>query len=175
MNLKKSVISLCALLCSAFFVKAPASEIKIEAVSNFDLARYLGKWYEIARLPASFEKDMVKVTATYTLKANGTVRVQNEGLKKGEHETAIGKAKFATKDKTAGYLKVSFFGPFYADYKVVALDTASYGYAMVASSKKYLWILCRQPVLDPAVLQSLVKSAADAGFPVDKLYYTPQQ
>ena len=144
----------------------------LQPVPNFNLKRYLGKWYEIARMPASFEKGLDSVTATYSLKDNGAVKVENAGMKKGKTKRAVGRAKFAD-DSAVGYLRVSFFWPFYADYMVIALDD-DYRYAMVASSHKYLWILCREPKLDEAVLHELVNKAKTLGFDVAKLYYTPQ-
>jgi apolipoprotein D and lipocalin family protein len=144
-------------------------------VSGFNLERYLGKWYEIARLPASFEKDLVNVTATYALRPDGKVKVINEGYKNtkdGKHKKAEGKAKFA-KTPDIGHLKVSFFGPFYADYMVIVLDP-DYQYAMVCSGHKYLWILARDPKLGKEILDDLVAKARDLGFKTDRLIYTPQ-
>lgn len=146
----------------------------IKPVSPFELSKYLGKWYEIARLPAWFERDMTHVTATYTLKKNGKVRVENAGNRKGKRKVAIGKAKFA-KETNAGYLKVAFFWNFYADYKIIELDTVNYRYAMVGSSLDYLWILCREPKLDKGILDSLVDKAQKLGFDTRNLYYTPQE
>jgi len=148
---------------------------KLEPVSGFDLNRYLGKWYEIARLPTWFERDLVNVTATYSLRSDGKVKVVNEGYKRtrsGKHKVAVGKAKFA-KSPDKGYLKVSFFGPFYADYIIVELDP-EYQYAIVASSRKYLWILSREPKMDSTVLDKLVKRAQELGFDTSRLYFTPQ-
>jgi lipocalin len=147
---------------------------EIKPVSPFELSRYLGKWYEIARLPAWFEKDMTHVTATYTLKKNGMVRVENAGIKNGTPKIAVGKAKFADKPD-AGALKVAFFLWFYADYKIIDLDTAEYRYAMVGSSYDYLWILCREPDLDKAIVNTLVEKAQKLGFNTANLYYTPQE
>ncbi len=146
----------------------------MEAVKNFDLNRYLGTWYEIARLPATFEKDLIRVTATYSLKENGKVKVENSGTnsKTSKRKTAIGKAKFAGKTDV-GHLKVSFFGPFYADYTIVVLDS-DYRYAMVGSSIKYLWILSRTPELDNGIKESLVEKAKSLGFATENLYFTPQ-
>ncbi|HEX7511663.1 MAG TPA: lipocalin family protein [Chitinivibrionales bacterium] len=162
--------------CFTVFIMVPmtlsAASKEFTAVSPFDLARYLGTWYELVRMPASFENGLTNVTATYSLKNNGMVKVENAGMKNGKKKTAIGKAKFAH-DTNTGYLRVSFFGPFYADYKVIVLDSA-YRYAMVASSLKYLWILCREPKLDDAILHDLVDKAKNLGYDVAKLYYTPQ-
>jgi apolipoprotein D and lipocalin family protein len=143
-------------------------------VTGFALQQYLGKWYEIARLPNRFEKDLVNVTATYSLRDDGKVRVQNEGDKPdGKHKMAIGKAKLAGKSGE-GYLRVSFFGPFYADYVVVALDKENYQYALVASSDKYLWVLSRTPQLDENIYQQLLQKARELGFDTSKLYVVPQ-
>lgn len=144
------------------------------SVTGFELQKYLGRWYEIARLPNRFEKDLVNVTATYTLRDDGKVRVQNEGyMPEGKHKIAIGKAKMAGKSGE-GYLRVSFFGPFYADYVIVALDKEHYQYALVASSDKYLWILSRTPQLDINVYEKLLQKARELGFDTSKLYVVPQ-
>jgi apolipoprotein D and lipocalin family protein len=173
--MKWSLLLTCALpvLLVGRALSAPP---KLVPVSGFDLNRYLGKWYEIARLPFSFEKDLVNVTATYSLRSDGKVKVVNEGYKKtksGKHDVAEGKAKFA-KSPDKGYLRVSFFWIFYGDYIIVELDP-DYKYAMVASSHKYLWILSREPKMDNAILDKLVKKAQELGFETTKLYFTPQE
>jgi apolipoprotein D and lipocalin family protein len=142
-------------------------------VTPFIAEKYLGTWYEIARLPNSFEKDMTHVTATYSLKENGKVKVVNKGLLNEKQKEAIGKAYLAGVPNE-GFLKVSFFGPFYADYIIVDLDE-NYTYAMVASSLEYLWILSREPVLDKVVLDKLLEKAKKLGFDTSKLYFTPQK
>jgi len=145
-------------------------------VKNFSLERYLGTWYEIVRMPVIFENGLIKVTATYSLNEKGGVAVTNKGIKEknGKESTAKGKAKFGA-DKTTGYLKVSFFGPFYADYVIVELDTA-YTYAMVAGdSNKYLWILSRTPTMDKPLLDKLIQKAANKGYNTGQLIYTIQQ
>ena len=172
----KNRLQTLATILTALFVfpfGSNGNSFKIEPVSSFDLNRYLGKWYEIARLPTWFEKDLINVTATYSLNKNGKVKVQNEGNKNGIIKKAIGKAKIA-KNLNVGYLKVSFFGPFYADYKIIVLDT-SYQYAMVASSAKYLWILSRDPKMNEEVLKELVGKADKLGFKTNQLIYTKQQ
>jgi apolipoprotein D and lipocalin family protein len=100
------------------------------------------------------------------------VKVENAGFKNGKNKVAVGKAKFAG-DTATGCFRVSFFGPFYSDYTVIVLD-AEYRYALVASSHKYLWILCREPKLDQAIVQTLTDKAKSLGFDISKLYYTPQ-
>lgn len=146
-------------------------------INNFNLDRYLGTWYEIARMPSWFEKDLVRVTATYSLRPDGKVKVLNQGFKpapSNKHKTAVGKAKFAA-DTVTGHLRVSFFGPFYADYVIIDLDT-NYQYALVASnSYNYLWLLSRTPVLDSARVDMLLKKAEGMGFDIAKLYRVPQE
>ena len=167
---------------AAFFAIAGVSALEgaegmnLVPVKDFDLQKYLGTWYEIARMPASFEKDLVKVTATYSLRKDGKVKVLNQGYKKtfqGKHSIAVGKAKFAG-DPGAGHLKVSFFGPFYADYIVVELDPG-YNYALVISSADYAWILGRTAALDPAILNRLIAKARQFGVDTSRLYMTPQE
>ena len=146
----------------------------MQPVSPFSLDRYLGTWYEIARLPNSFEKDLTNVTATYSINKNGMVKVLNSGFntRKQKQSTAIGKAKFAEKNDI-GHLRVSFFWVFYGDYIVLDLDS-EYHYALVASSHKYLWILSRTRILEQSILDRLIDKARKNGFDTDKLYFTPQ-
>jgi apolipoprotein D and lipocalin family protein len=135
------------------------------AVTNFDKARYLGKWYEIARLDFKFEWDLNNTTAEYSLNDNGTIKVDNKGYntKKEKWEQAIGKAKFAGNENTA-MLKVSFFGPFYAGYNVIALDP-EYRYALVAgASLDYLWILSRETTIPQDVRDNYLKIAEGIGY-----------
>jgi len=146
-------------------------------VKELDLNRYLGKWYEIARFPHSFERNLVGVTATYTLKDDGKIEVLNQGFKNildGERSKAIGKAKIPNKLEP-GKLKVSFFWIFYADYFVLELDAENYQYAMIGSSSdKYFWILCRAPQMDPSVYNMLLDKARKRGYNLEKLYKVPQ-
>ena len=146
-------------------------------VKELDLNRYLGKWYEIARFPHSFEKNLVGVTATYTLKDDGKIEVLNEGYKNtlnGERSKAIGKAKVPN-ILEPGKLKVSFFWIFYANYYVLELDNVNYQYAVIGSSSdKYFWILCRTPQMDTAVYNMLLDKARKHGYNLEKLYKVPQ-
>jgi apolipoprotein D and lipocalin family protein len=144
----------------------------IVTVDDFELERYLGTWYEIARLDHRFERGLSNVTANYSMKEDGGVRVLNRGRNAdGEWEEAEGKAYFVDRPDT-GRLKVSFFGPFYGGYNIVELDKVDYGYALVVGpSRDYLWILARQPDLDAATLQRLVAAARELNFPVDDLIY----
>jgi apolipoprotein D and lipocalin family protein len=148
---------------------APAG---IEPVSGFELQRYLGTWYEVARLDHPFERGLERITATYELRDDGGVKVTNRGydVAKGEWKEAIGKAYFVG-PPDVGQLKVSFFGPFYGGYNVVALDE-DYRWVMVCGpSTSYLWILSRDPGLPPEILERLVARAASLGFDTGKLIY----
>ncbi|MEQ1882703.1 MAG: lipocalin family protein [Burkholderiales bacterium] len=143
------------------------------AVSGFELDRYLGTWYEIARLDHRFERGLTNVSANYSLRDDGGVRVVNRGFsaEKGQWNEAVGKAYFVdTPD--VGRLKVSFFGPFYGGYNILELDSENYEYALVAGpDRSYLWILARSPDLSDTVLQSLVAKARELAFAVDELIY----
>ena len=142
-------------------------------VDDFEVDRYLGTWYEIARLDHRFERGMSNVTATYSLRDDGGVDVLNRGFKedKGEWDEARGKAYF-NGPSDQGRLKVSFFGPFYGGYNVIELDKAGYQYSLVAGpDTDYLWILSRTPEMDPDILESLVEKAANLGFDTDALIY----
>jgi apolipoprotein D and lipocalin family protein len=140
-------------------------------VKELDLNRYLGKWYEIARFPHSFEKNLVGVTATYSLRDDGKIRVLNQGYKNtldGELSIAEGKAKIPNKLEPAK-LKVSFFWIFYGDYNVLELDE-NYQYVMIGSSTdKYFWILSRTPLMAPEVYEMLLEKARKRGYNLDKL------
>lgn len=138
------------------------------AVKPFDKQKYLGKWYEIARLDFKYERDLDNTTAEYSLNSDGTIKVDNKGYntKKREWEQAIGKAKFVG-DDTTGMLKVSFFGPFYSGYNVIAIDE-EYRYALVAGKNlSYLWILSR----DTNIPENIKKQYLDIA---DKIGYNTQ-
>lgn len=143
----------------------------VAAVTGFELERYLGTWYEIARLDHRFERGLTDVTATYRPRAGGGIEVVNRGFDAdgAEWKEARGKAFFLD-DERIGALKVSFFGPFYGGYNVIALDDADYAWSMVAGpNRDYLWILARTSELDPAIIERLVSEAAALGFPVHGL------
>jgi apolipoprotein D and lipocalin family protein len=143
-----------------------------KAVNNFDKAKYLGKWYEIARLDFKYEKGLNNVTAEYSLNDNGTIKVDNRGYNviKDKWEQSIGKAKFVKKDNI-GMLKVSFFGPFYAGYNVVAIDD-DYKYALViGESLKYMWILSRETTIPASIHAAYVKKAQEIGYDTTKLVW----
>jgi len=145
----------------------------IEPVQNFDVNRYLGKWYEIARLDHSFERGLNNISATYTLRDDGGIDVLNRGFDKKKHmwKEARGKAYFIG-EKTVGSLKVSFFGPFYGGYNVIALDHENYSYVMVCGpDRSYLWILARERNLDKSIIDRLVEKAKSLRFETDKLIF----
>ncbi len=146
-----------------------------QVVKNFDAQKYLGKWYEIARFDFRFERNLDHTTATYSLNDDGTLKVDNQGYNyvKKKNSQAIGKAKFRG-DKTEAALKVSFFGPFYAAYNVIALDS-EYKYALIVGKNlKYLWILSREKTIPDEIKQAYLKQARDLGFDVDKLIWVNQ-
>lgn len=144
----------------------------LEPVSSFELKRYLGQWHEIARLDHSFERGLERVTATYSMREDGGVRVINRGYdpEKDRWDEAEGRAYFMG-DETVGRLKVSFFGPFFGGYNIIELGV-DYEYSMVAGpDRSYLWILSRSPEMAPEVLDQLVKKAGALGFNTDGLIY----
>jgi len=149
----------------------------VTPVYNFSLDRYLGKWYEIARLDHSFERGLTRVTADYSLREDGGVRVLNRGYseKDKEWKEVEGKAYFV-QQTNQGFLKVSFFGPFYGSYIVFELDHEKYQYSLVSGpDKSYLWILARAPEMDKDLLGTLVAKAAILGFDTGKLIFVEHQ
>ena len=145
----------------------------IQPVDNFELQRYLGTWYEIARLDHSFERGLDQVTANYSLRDDGGVKVINKGFNatKSKWKQAEGKAYFVG-EPDVGQLKVSFFGPFYGGYNIIELDKTNYQYSLVCGpNMSYLWILARDPKLDKTIVDKLVAKAKSLGFATDKLIY----
>jgi apolipoprotein D and lipocalin family protein len=149
----------------------------VTPVKNFDIDRYLGKWYEIARLDHSFERGLEQVSANYTLQESGEVKVVNRGFstKTNEWKEAVGKAYFVGKTDE-GYLKVSFFGPFYSSYVVFGLDLESYQYAFISGpNESYLWLLSRTATVEKDVLELFVETAGKKGFRTEELIYVEHQ
>ncbi len=147
---------------------------KVAPVENFKLTEYLGTWYEIARLEHRFERGMEAISATYSMREDGGVKVLNKGYKTQEKEwsEAEGKAYFV-KDPDKGFLKVSFFGPFYGSY--IVMDTDYETYTMISGPDlSYFWILSRKPTLDETTLNRLLAQAKEAGFDTSKLIYPDQ-
>jgi apolipoprotein D and lipocalin family protein len=148
----------------------------LKPVEGFDLDKYLGKWYEIARLDHKFERGLNNVSATYAANDSGGITVINKGYKtkKGEWKSIKGVARSAG-DATLGSLEVSFFGPFYGSYNIIALDRQNYNWAMVVGpSRSYFWILSRAKDMDEAQLNRLVSKAAEMGIDTEKLILVEQ-
>ena len=145
----------------------------VQPVEGFEVNRYLGKWYEIARLDHSFERGLQNVTAEYSLREDGGIRVINSGylVKDNEIKSAEGKAYFAD-DSDKGYLKVSFFGPFYGSYVIFELDKERYNYAFITSyNKSYLWLLSRTPTVSQELVDQFVNRARELGYETDDLIF----
>lgn len=175
-------ISVSIMILSAVAFLGCSSDKKFIAIlpeiKSFDPVRYMGTWYEIARFQHSFEKDLIKVSAEYKLNPDGTIQVLNSGYPVSDpskRKEARGKAKPGG-DGKKGYFRVSFFGPFYGDYRIIALDEKDYQYSLVVSgTRDYLWILSRTKKMDPAVYDNLLKIARDAGLDTDRLVMVPQE
>ena len=154
---------------------ADKSTAGIQPVTNIDLTRYTGRWYEIARLPNSFENGLDFVTATYTLKKDGQIDVLNEGMKNGKKSAAHGNARIRD-PKVPAKLSVSFFLWFGADYIIFDLDKTDYQYALVTSgTKDYLWLLSRTPKMAPEIYDRLIQSAVSNGFDLTGLITVKQE
>lgn len=151
--------------------------VDLSTVRDVDVRRYLGRWYEIARFNHSFERGMVGVSADYSLKNNGTIKVVNRGYKgtlDGKLKQITGKAKIPN-PKDSSKLRVSFFLFFYSDYYILELDKENYAYALVGSSSStYLWILSRTPQLSKVIIDELLRKAEKRGFDVSKLIWVEQ-
>lgn len=145
--------------------------VGVQPVSNFELNKYLGKWYEVARLDHSFERGLNQVSAEYSLRKDGGVSVINRGFspENNEWKEALGKAYFVN-EPNKGYLKVSFFGPFYGSYVVFELDKESYQYAFVSGPNlDYLWLLSRTPTVKPEVMKKFISMSKARGFDTSQL------
>jgi apolipoprotein D and lipocalin family protein len=143
----------------------------VQPVREFELQRYLGTWYEIARLDHAFERGLEQVTATYSMRDDGGVRVLNRGYAVDQREwmEAEGKAYFVRR-ADEGYLKVSFFGPFYGSYVIFDLDKEHYQYAFVCGpNKSYLWLLARTPAVSDAIRERFLRQATRLGFATENL------
>ncbi len=169
--MKKSLLTLLCFMLSGC-LGMPKT---VTPVAEFDINRYLGTWYEIARLDHSFERGMSQVSAEYSFREDGGVSVLNKGFSKEKakwHE-AKGKAYFV-KSPNEGYLKVSFFGPFYGSYVIFDLD-ANYQHAFVSGpDHSYLWLLARTPSVKPEVLARFKEMSKQRGFNTDKLILVEQ-
>lgn len=163
------------LLCCLLLVSCTGLPSGVQPVQQFDLDRYLGTWYEIARLDHSFERGLEQVSAHYGRREDGGVRVLNKGFDPLEQEwrQAEGKA-YPQAAPDLGHLKVSFFGPFYGSYAVFELDP-DYQYAFVSGySRDYLWLLARTPRVSPQVIDRFVQRARELGFATEQLIFVRQ-
>lgn len=168
----KKLILLLGVFCLSACTGIPEG---IQPISNFELPQYLGRWYEIARLDHSFEKGMQQVTATYEMREDGGVRVLNEGFltEKNTWDQAEGKAYFV-ESENIGYLKVSFFGPFYGSYIVFELGE-NYEYAFVTSTNKsFLWLLAREPVINQELRQRFISTVTALAYDSEALIWVDQ-
>ena len=169
MNMRMILGVIAAAMALAGCVSGP--KVDNTPVAALDLNRYLGEWYEIARFDHSFERGVEQAKANYTQNADGTIKVVNSGVKDGKPKTAIGKGKMTD---TPGLLRVSFFGPFYADYRVMLIDK-DYTYALVGSSSAdYLWLLSRSPELSETAKSELLAEARRRGYDTDQLIWVRQ-
>lgn len=176
----KTLIYLMIFAGSFLFTSCNTNKSMIDnsTVPTLDLDRYLGTWYEIARYPHSFEKDLVGVTATYSLKDDGKIKVVNQGYKNtldGKLKKSIGKAYVPDASKPS-QLKVSFFLFFYGDYLVMELDQENYQWAVVGSkSDNFLWILCREPNMEQELYNDLLDRLVKRGYDLTRLERVAQK
>lgn len=163
------------IITGGFFMGCKTMSSKISPIQDFDVNRYLGEWYEVARFDFLFEKNLIYVKAKYFMNQNETICVENSGYDyvAKKFRTKVGKIKFAG-NKNESKLKVSFFGPFYDEYNIIALDSG-YNYALVAgSTTNLLWILSRTPTIPDEVKSNYLEIAKNLGFKVEKLIWTEQ-
>ena len=166
----------CHLLLIALLYGCSGTPDGIEPVTGFEVERYVGKWYEIARLDHSFERGLQQISAEYSLRDDGGLNVVNRGFAsdKGEWKEAQGKAYFVS-DSQTGHLKVSFFGPFYGAYVIFELDHEGYQYAFVTGpSRDYLWLLARTPQIDDTLKSRFIDRSAQLGFNTQALIFVNQ-
>ena len=167
--MKKLILIICAM--SLFSNISRAQDLDKSTVKTLDLSSYLGTWYELARFDHTFERGMQEVMAFYELRDDGKIDVINSGIKNGKYKVAYGKAKLTDE---AGVLRVSFFGPFYSDYRVLMLDD-DYEYALVGGKNdKYLWILSRNPELEDEDYDKILTEASRRGYDISRLIWIDQ-
>ncbi len=161
---------------SFFLVGCVGKPANIEPVQQFELNKYLGKWYEVARLDHSFERGLNKVSAEYSMRDDGGVRVINRGysIEEQKWQQAEGKAYFV-EESDQGYLKVSFFGPFYGSYIVFELEKEGYQYAFVSGPNlSYLWLLSRTPTLPQEIIDQFIEQSKSLGFDIENIIFVEQ-
>lgn len=173
-------IVLILLVSFSFLTTCKSQETMIDntVVDKLDLEKYLGTWYEIARYDHSFERNMVGVTANYSLRPDGKIKVENRGYKNdfnGKYSQAVGKAKIPNPEKAPAKLKVSFFLFFYGDYYVMELDK-DYNWAVIGSSSdNYLWILSRTPQMENILYEELLERIEQRGYDITSLIKVAQK
>ena len=166
------VLLLLMMLLAACVYNAGRDSLDRSTVANFNLDNFMGRWYEIARFDHSFERGLDYTEAEYTLRSDGDIDVVNTGLAHNKRKTSEGRAKLTD---TPALLRVSFFRPFYSDYRVMMVDSA-YQYALIGSgSDNYLWILARKPQLAEEVKATIVAEAQRRGYDTSKLLWVKQQ
>ena len=166
-----SLTVVCAAVCALFAgCRSAGSTDDLEPVIGFETEKYMGQWYEIARFPHWFERDLYNVTAVYKLEENGTVSVENSGFKPVGKRT-VTKGVAYQPEKGIGLFKVSFFRPFYSDYKILYLEKDYSAAIVTSSSKDYLWILSRTPELPEANKVQYLDYIRRWGFPLEKLQW----
>lgn len=168
-----AAVAVSTLLMSGCAVRVPDN---VRPVTNFDVGRYAGTWYELARIDHRFERGLVNTSAQYTLNPDGTVKVVNRGFdpQKNAWKEATGTARFLGDPRTAA-LKVSFFGPFYGGYNVVRLSDDYQTALVVGNQLDYFWLLSRKKTLSDAEKQALLREAARLGVDLNKVIEVPQQ
>lgn len=173
----KPLLSTLLLLLTLFLAGCLGKPAGVVPVSGFEVDRYLGRWYEIARLDHSFERGLSQVTADYARQPDGSIRVANRGYseERGVWKEAVGTARFV-EGPDQGYLKVSFFGPFYGSYVVFELDEEGYQYAFVSGpNTSYLWLLARSPTVPASLKEQFTARVKQLGFPADELIWLEQK
>lgn len=168
----KLLVTMLLIGLASIFSSCASIPKNAKPVQNFDANRYLGTWYEIARFDFRFERNMDNTTAQYSLNKNGNITVLNSGFNYVENKwkKAEGVAKFRG-NKKVGALEVSFFGPFYSAYNVIALDN-DYQYALVAGKDlDYLWILSREKKIPDDVKADYLEIAKNIGYDTSRLIW----
>jgi apolipoprotein D and lipocalin family protein len=176
MRLKIFAAAVISFLLSLLLSGCLGSPDGVVAIDGFDKQRYLGRWYEVARLDHSFERGLTNVTADYSLREDGGIRVINRGYSTDESawQEAEGKAYFID-DEQQGHLKVSFFGPFYGSYIIFEMDEQDYQYAFVAgNSTDYLWLLARTPTISPLLREQFIQQVNELDFNAEALIFVDQ-
>ncbi|MGK0254051.1 MAG: apolipoprotein D and lipocalin family protein [Mariniflexile sp.] len=178
LNIFLRVITFIIFTNSFFSCKTEETMIDNTVVKELDVQKYLGTWYEIARYNHSFERGLVGVTAKYSMRDDGKIKVVNSGYKNslnGKFSQAVGKAKIPDLINDPAKLKVSFFLFFYGDYYVMELDK-DYQWAIIGSSSdKYLWVLNRKPQMEKKLYNELLNKIQKRGYDVSKLIMVEQK